>query len=213
LGRRGGHGLIRDVTRPTRIGVFGGAFDPPHTAHRALVRAAIDHLALDRLLVIPTGQAWHKARSLTPAQHRLAMARLCFADLPHVQVDALEIERAGPSYTIDTLHALQARWPQAEWFLLIGEDQARALTQWRDWRHIVQLATICVAEREDSTGAGGQFEPPKPLARRFVSLPVPPMAVSATDIRDRLSRHQSVESLVFEPVARYIEHHHLYQTA
>ncbi|MEY4266759.1 MAG: hypothetical protein RIS90_1294 [Pseudomonadota bacterium] len=201
------------MTRPTRIGIFGGAFDPPHTAHRALVRAALDHLALDRLLVIPTGQAWHKTRTLTPARHRLAMARLCFADFSQVDVDPLEIERPGPSYTVDTLHALQARWPGAEWFLLIGEDQARALTQWRDWWHVVQLATICVAERDDSTGAGGQFDPPEPLAQRFVRLPVPPMAVSATDIRARLGKHQSVESLVFEPVARYIEQHHLYQTA
>ncbi len=200
------------MTRPTRIGLFGGAFDPPHSAHRALVRAALDHLALDSLLVIPTGQAWHKSRTLTPAQHRLAMARLCFADLPQVQVDALEIERPGPSYTIDTLRTLAARRPDAEWFLLIGEDQARALTQWRDWQQIAQLATICVAEREDSTGAGGQFEPPEALAQRFRRLPVPPMAVSATDIRARLGKHQSIESLVFEPVARYIEHHHLYQT-
>jgi nicotinate-nucleotide adenylyltransferase len=200
------------VTQRTRIGIFGGAFDPPHTAHRALVRAALDHLALDRLLVIPTGQAWHKSRTLTPAWHRLAMARLCFADFSQVDVDALEVERPGPSYTIDTLRALQARWLDAEWFLLIGEDQARALTQWRDWRQIAQLATICVAEREDSTGAGGQFEPPEAQAQRFLRLPVPAMAVSATDIRARLGKHQSVESLVIEPVARYIEHHHLYQT-
>lgn len=200
------------MTRPLRIGLFGGAFDPPHTAHRALVRAAIDDLALDRLLVIPTGQAWHKSRALTPARHRLAMARLCFADLPQVQVDAMEIERPGPSYTIDTLRTLAARWPDAEWFLLIGEDQAHALTQWREWRHIAQLATICVAEREDSTGAGGRFQPQEALAQRFRRLPVPPMAVSATDIRARLGKHQSVDSLVFEPVARYIDRHHLYQT-
>ena len=200
------------MTQPLRIGIFGGAFDPPHTAHRALVRAALDHLALDRLLIIPTGQAWHKARPLTAAHHRLAMACLCFSDLPQVQVDPLEIERVGPSYTIDTLRALKAKWPEAELFLLMGEDQARALDQWHDWQQIPQFATICVAEREDSTRSGSQFEPAKSLGKRFLRLPVAPMAVSATEIRARLGAHQNVDPLVFESVARYIEHHHLYQT-
>ena len=200
------------MNRLARIGIFGGAFDPPHCAHRALARAALDHLALDRLLIIPTGQALHKTRTLTPAHHRLAMARLGFGDLPRVQVDSLEVDRAGPSYTIDTLREIKAAWPGAELFLLIGEDQARALTQWRDWQQFAEFATIYVAEREDTTRSGGPFAPPQPLEKHVLRLPVPPMPVSATEIRARLRAHQSVESLVFEPVARYIEHHHLYQT-
>jgi len=200
------------LNQPARIGIFGGAFDPPHCAHRALARAALDHLVLDRLLIIPTGQAWHKTRTLTPAHHRLAMARLGFGDLPRVQVDPLEIERSGPSYTVETLRELKAAWPGAELFLLIGEDQARALTQWRDWQRLPEFATICVAERQDSTRLGGAFVPPQPLEKHVLRLPLPPMPVSATEIRARLGAHQSVESLVFEPVARYIEHHHLYQT-
>ena len=200
------------MNSPNRIGIFGGAFDPPHVAHRALVSVALQHLGLDRLLVIPTGQAWHKARTLTTAQHRLAMARLCFGDLPQVQVDSLEIERVGPSYTIDTLRILKDRWPDAQLFLLMGEDQARALDQWHDGQQIPQFATICVAEREDPTRSGAHFESDKPLDERFLRLPVAPMAVSATEIRARLGDHQNVDSLVFEPVARYIEHHHLYQT-
>ena len=200
------------MNSPNRIGIFGGAFDPPHVAHRALVSVALQHLGLDRLLVIPTGQAWHKARTLTTAQHRLAMARLCFGDLPQVQVDSLEIERVGPSYTIDTLRILKDRWPDAQLFLLLGEDQARALNQWRDGQQIPQFATICVAEREDPTGSGDLFESGKPLDERFLRLPVAPMAVSATEIRALVGTHQNVDPLVFEPVARYIEHHHLYQT-
>jgi nicotinate-nucleotide adenylyltransferase len=133
---------------------------------------------LDRLLVIPTGQAWHKARPLTAAHHRLAMARLCFGDLPQVQVDSLEIERVGPSYTIDTLRTLKDRWPDAQLFLLMGEDQARALNQWRDGQQIPQFATICVAEREDPTRSGDLCESGKPLDERFLRLPVAPMAVS-----------------------------------
>ena len=129
-----------------------------------------------------------------------------------VQVDPLEVERVGPSYTIDTLRALKAKWPEAELFLLMGEDQARALDQWQDWQQIPQFATICVAEREDSTRSGSQFEPAKSLGKRFLRLPVAPMAVSATEIRALVGTQQNVDPLVFEPVARYIEHHHLYQT-
>lgn len=164
------------------------------------------------MLVIPTGQAWHKVRPLTSAHHRLAMARLCFGDLPQVQVETLETERGGPSYTIDTLRILKKRWPDDQLFLLMGEDQARALNQWRDGQQIPQFATICVAEREDPTRSEGRFEPDKPMDARFLRLPVAPLAVSATEIRALVGTHQNVDPLVFEPVARYIEHHHLYQT-
>jgi nicotinate-nucleotide adenylyltransferase len=123
-----------------------------------------------------------------------------------------EIERIGPSYTIDTLRILKDRWPEAQLFLLMGEDQARALNQWRDGQQISQVATICVAAREDPTRSGGHFEPNMPLDERYLRLPVAPMAVSATEIRALVGTQQNVDPLVYEPVARYIEHHHLYQT-
>ena len=80
-----------------RIGVFGGAFDPPHNAHVALAQAALEQFGLDMLYVIPTGQAWHKARVLSAPEHRLAMTRLAFAGMPRVRVDERELQRAGPS--------------------------------------------------------------------------------------------------------------------
>lgn len=196
-----------------RIGVFGGAFDPPHAAHVALVRAAVADLQLDELRVVPTGQAWHKARVLSPAHHRLAMAQLAFSDLPRVVVDPREIQRAGPSYTVDTLRELKALWPDAELFLVLGEDQARALPTWHAWQEVLRLAIICVAEREDLTGARPRFIAPKSHESRFRRLQMPAMPVSATDIRARIAAHQCVDPLVFEPVARYIDDHHLYQTA
>lgn len=198
---------------PRRIGVFGGAFDPPHVAHVALVEAAIADLQLDELRVIPTGHAWHKTRALSPAHHRLAMAQLAFAHLAHVVVDARETERAGPSYTVDTLRELTVQWPGAQLFLLMGEDQARALPSWHEWREILRLAIICVAERKGSTTDTTEFLAPQSHELRFRRLPVAAMAVSATDIRARISAHQSVAPLVFEPVARYIALHHLYKTA
>jgi nicotinate-nucleotide adenylyltransferase len=204
--------LTLQPTVARRIGVFGGAFDPPHAAHVALARTAVTDLHLDELLVIPTGQAWHKSRTLSPAHHRLAMAQLAFSNLPHVVVDARETERSGPTYTVDTLRELKAQWPDAELFLIMGEDQARALPSWHEWQKILQLAIICVAARTDVTRAMPQFVAPKAQESRFTRLQFSAMPVSATEIRSRIAAHQSVVPLVFEPVARYIDHHHLYQT-
>ena len=196
-----------------RMGVFGGAFDPPHLGHRALAQAALAQLQLDALCIIPTGQAWHKARDLTPALHRLAMAELAFAGLEGVTVDPRETRRPGASYTVDTLRELRSEHPQAQLFLILGQDQAQALTSWHRWEEIPQLAIICVADRAGFRGGKGAFDallPAVPNARR---LDMPPVDVSATDIRQHLANHQSVAPLVFEPVARYIALHHLYQTA
>jgi nicotinate-nucleotide adenylyltransferase len=195
-----------------RIGVFGGAFDPPHAAHIALVRAAVIVLELDELRIIPTGNAWHKARPLSPARHRLAMAQLAFGDLQSVVVDPRETERDGPSYTVDTLRELKSQWPNAELFVFLGEDQARALPTWRAWQQVLQLAIIYVAERGDWNKSKPRFIAPKLYESRFRPLQMPSMPVSATDIRTRVAAHQSLIPLVTEPVARYIDHHHLYQT-
>jgi nicotinate-nucleotide adenylyltransferase len=201
------------AAQPQNIGVFGGAFDPPHRGHVALAEAAIAQLQLDALHIVPTGEAWHKARVLTPASHRLAMAQLAFADVDRVVVDEREILRGGPSYTVDTLQELQQENPGARLYLLIGEDQARALTTWKRWEEIVQLAIICVAARADSAGSGGLFDAPSQPGFPVQRLDMPPVPVSATDIRQRIAAHQSATPLVFESVARYIDLHHLYQTA
>jgi len=204
--------LTPSAARAGRLGVFGGAFDPPHVMHRALALAALDQLQLDRLLIVPTGQAWHKSRPLTDAMHRVAMARLAFDGLPRVHVDTREIERAGPSYTVDTLRALRAEFPAAELFLILGQDQAQALPDWHAWQQVVALATIGVAERADAAAALTRFEPPDGLQQRFVRLHLPVSDISATEIRHRAGSCQSIVPLVGEPVARYIVLHRLYQT-
>jgi nicotinate-nucleotide adenylyltransferase len=200
------------VTGSRRIGIFGGAFDPPHAAHVALAQAAVANLQLDTLIVIPTGQAWHKPTQLSPAQHRLAMAQLAFGALPNVLVDPREAMRPGPSYTIDTLRELTLQWPDAQWYLIMGEDQARALPSWREHLEILQLAIICVAERTGLTDHKVPFIAPKTQETRFLRLQMPAMPVSATEIRIRVAARQDVVPLVFESVARYIDEHHLYQT-
>ena len=191
-----------------RVGMFGGAFDPPHLAHVALARAAIAQLALDRLYVFPTGDAWHKARTLTPAPHRLAMARLAFSGHPQVHVDDRELARSGPTYSIDTLRELQADHPGAELVLLMGEDQAAGFTGWKAWQDIAGLASLGVAGRGTGEGVAALRALP---GTRVLALELPQMPVSATDIRARLTAGQAIAELVPPPVASYIESHQLYQ--
>jgi nicotinate-nucleotide adenylyltransferase len=196
-----------------RVGVFGGAFDPPHIGHRALAQAALEQLQLDVLHIIPTGQAWHKPHTLTAPQHRLAMAQLAFGDLARVTVDPRETLRTGPSYTVDTLGELGQEYPGGQRFLILGQDQAQALSGWHRWQEIAQLAIICVASRAHPACVTGVFDTLTPALQDMRILKMPPVAVSATDIRQRLANHENVSALVLEPVARYIDHHHLYQTA
>jgi nicotinate-nucleotide adenylyltransferase len=179
----------------------------------ALARAAIEQLRLDVLFVIPTGDAWHKSRPLTPAAHRLEMANLAFAELDCVVVDPRETLRTGPSYTVDTLLELRTEFPLAQLFLVLGEDQAQALGSWHRFSEIPGFATICVAARADSTRASGTLDALLSAIPGLRQLKMPPMEVSATDIRMRLAHGQSATPLVFDPVARYIAQHHLYRTA
>ncbi len=195
-----------------RLGVFGGAFDPPHLAHVALARAAVQQLGLDELRVFPTGQAWHKARELTDAAHRRAMAELAFAEVPRAIVDDRELRRAGPTYTIDTLQGLRAERPGAELVLVIGADQAEALQSWHQSDRIVQLATIAVAARARPDPAAPPFDASKLPAGRWLQVELPSMPISATQIRARAAAGQGIDHLVPPGVASYIALHHLYQT-
>ena len=190
--------------------MFGGAFDPPHVGHVALARAAVEQLALDELRVFPTGQAWHKARDLSPAADRLAMARLAFSEVPHTTVDGRELQRAGPTYTVDTLRELQREFPGAVLLLVIGADQAEALHSWRENGEIARIATISIAARARPVKAGAIFDPSRlpPGPREPVELP--PMPVSSTEIRRRAAVGEDISRLVPAPVARYIDKHHLY---
>lgn len=202
------------AAQPQRVGLFGGAFDPPHRTHVALAQVAIEQLQLDVLHVVPTGQAWHKQRPLSAAEHRLAMCRLAFAEVAKSVVDAREIERRGPTYTIDTLMDLQAQYPLAQLYLIMGADQAKALATWHRAQELSRAAIICVASRSEPVGTAVPVDdlsglPSSPLQR----LQLPPSPLNATEIRDLLARGQSVSTLVLESVARYIDQHHLYQAA
>ena len=214
------------MTQPDRqrIGLYGGAFDPPHKAHVALAAAAVQQLALDRLYVIPTGQPWMKQRRLTAAEHRLATVRLAFADAPKTVVDDCELLRRSTTYTLDTLHELQARPAHAgrktDWFLVMGEDLLHTLPQWWRAEDLLREVTVAVLARLDTTGGQAQALPP-PAGVRAVPLHLPASAISATHIRHDLQQRAALvpqdrlawlQTLVPCPVAQYIDDHQLYLT-
>jgi nicotinate-nucleotide adenylyltransferase len=201
----------RVTTGQRRVGLFGGTFDPVHTAHVALARAALNAFALDEVRWIPTGQPWQKLLpggwTITDAVHREAMVRLAIEGEPRFKLDRIEIERQGPSYTLDTVQALVAAEPGTEWVLIIGQDQYAGLHTWRDWPVLLGLLTLAVAQRP------GIARQPDPAVQRFghKAVPLPMLDVSSTAIRDDVAAGRDYRQLVPPRVASYIESHGLYQ--
>jgi nicotinate-nucleotide adenylyltransferase len=196
-----------------RIGLFGGSFDPPHQAHLAMARTARKQLGLDEVRWLPAGQPWQKPRELASAEHRAAMVRVAVAGERGCVLDARELTRTGPSYTIDTVRELTAERPGAELFLLIGQDQYQRLPTWHEWIELIAAVTLAVAARTDAV-----VMPPALLRgrpHRLHILAMPPMAVSSTAIRAHLGaggRAQDlVPAMVPAEVARYIDLHRLYR--
>jgi nicotinate-nucleotide adenylyltransferase len=190
-----------------RIGLFGGSFDPVHNAHLALARHALAELHLDELRWVPAGQPWQKARVITPAPQREAMLRLAIADEPRFVLERCELHRSGPSYTLDTVRELQATQADAQWFLLVGQDQCAGLHTWHGYVELLRLVTLAVAQRPGTADAANA----QVLAAPKIRLSLPAMPVSATDIRARVAAGQDIGALVPPAVAHYIHQHRLYQ--
>ncbi|OIQ68684.1 putative nicotinate-nucleotide adenylyltransferase [mine drainage metagenome] len=200
------------TTPAARIGLLGGSFDPPHRAHLELARSALRALPLDAVWLIPAGQPWQRAPLQADAAQRRQMLELLIAGEPGLDVCSVELERAGPSYTIDTVRELQSRHPDCAFTLIVGADQLANLTSWRDWTRIAAAVDLAAAPRP-----GHPLRAPAALADALAraghalhALPMTPMPLSATAAR--AAHGEALHALVPEPVARYIEHHHLYST-
>jgi nicotinate-nucleotide adenylyltransferase len=199
-------------SKSLRLGVYGGAFDPPHLAHHALAQAALEQLQLDALRIFPSGEAWHRPQQPTAAVHRLAMAQLAFADLAQASIDPRETQRPGATYTIDTLSELQAELPQAQLFLIMGADQFNAFSSWHRWQDIAKIATLCIAARALSTEEKDINDMVNQVQTtcKMVAVQMPAMPTSGTDIRRRVRSGLDIDHLVKPSVARYIALNHLY---
>ena len=189
-----------------RVGLFGGSFDPVHDAHVALARTALEQLRLDEVRWIPVGQPWQKTRRLASAPDREAMVRLAIAGEPRFVLDRSELRRGGVSYTLDTVRELVFASPDDNFVLILGQDQYASLHTWRDWRELLGLVTLAIANRP---GAVLTVNPQiAQVAHQTVLLPM--MEVSSTEVRRRAAAGESIAGLVPEPVARYIEERRLY---
>ena len=191
-----------------QVGLFGGSFNPPHLGHLALAETVRDVCRFDRVLWIPARRPPHKpAEALAAVQHRLHMTRLAVADNPGFDVSEIELERAGPSYTVDTLALLQDRRPDWALHLIIGADSLAGLHTWRRPDEILERARLVVFPRADAAPAAVD---PVVLERvRFVEAPL--LTVSSTDIRARCRAGRSIRYLVPEAVRTYIAEHGLYK--
>jgi len=186
-----------------KLGLFGGTFDPPHLGHFLAAMDAAEALELDQVVWVPAATQPLKADAdATDATHRLEMTRLTAAGDPRFAVEALEVERGGLSFTIDTLRTFRARHEGAALFLLLGADAATLLPKWRDPEGIRALAEIVVLTR----GGGGVMLPAgvRTLATRRVD-------VSATEIRARVRSGRSIRGFVPDAVEEYIAAHGLYR--
>lgn len=191
-----------------RIGLFGGSFDPVHLGHTMVARAALAEVELDQLFIIPAAQSPFKPeQSPAPAADRLAWLRLAFEDEPRCEIDAQEIERAGVSYTIDTVRDYAARFPEAELFYLIGADHVPTLPEWREAAALADAVTFVVVPRPGELETGvAEF----PLSFRGTVLRGKPAAISASDLRKRLRAGESIENFVPPAVAAALNVKHCY---
>ncbi|NOZ55194.1 MAG: nicotinate-nucleotide adenylyltransferase [Calditrichaeota bacterium] len=194
-----------------RVGVYGGTFDPIHVGHLIIGELAREALELDRLLFVVAKRPPHKvSESITPAEFRLEMVRLATLDNPFFEPSDIEIRRGGVSYTVETLQALsdELELPRENLFFLMGADSLVDFPNWRQPDRILELATVVALRRP---GVDLSDVDPEYL-RRVRLLPTPLLEISATNIRQRVSRGCSIRYLVPEPVVQYIREHKLYLT-
>lgn len=191
-----------------RIGVFGGTFDPPHVAHLVAAQEVLERLRLGRVLFVPAALPPHKEGvSITPAPLRLAMLRAAVAEDERFRVCELELERDGPSYTVDTLRELRERRSGDELVLIIGTDQLRELATWREPGEIARLARIAVVSRWGVDPAGVEAG----VDVAWEEVAIPRLDVSASDIRCRVAEGRPVRYLVPDAVLEVIEREGLYR--
>ncbi len=191
-----------------RIGLFGGTFDPVHTAHLEVADAVRKALALDRMLLMVANEPWQKEgeRVLTGAEDRLAMVEAAVTEWPGLEASRMEIDRGCPSYTVDTVRQLRSEEPGADIVLVVGSDVVAGLATWHDEPALRPLVTLAVVGRPGAPPAEA------PCGWRTVTVPVAPFDVSSTELRDRLESGRSVEGLVPGPVIRCIEPRGRYAT-
>lgn len=196
-----------------RVGVLGGTFDPIHYAHLVIAEECRHRLALDKVLFVPARQPPHKRRrDISPAAHRVAMVELAIAGNPFFAISKIELERSGPSYSVDTLAHLRAEYgEQAALYFIVGLDALPDLLTWHQPRRILQLATLAAVTRPGYDFDLAHIVRAIPeAAERIVYVPAPALAISATELRRRVAAGLPIRYQLPDEVERYIAENGLY---
>ncbi len=197
------------------IGVLGGTFDPIHMGHLVVAEEARIKLGFKQVLFVPAGQPWLKLdRDVTPASHRVEMVRRAIADNPHFNLCTLEIERTGPSYTVDTLTMLREQLASGEHlFFILGRDTLAGLPSWKEPKKLVQLCRLVVAPRLGSKNLKHLETDIPGLLDNIIQLDMPVIGISASGIRQRVSQGLSIRYWVPAEVVKYIAEQKIYLTS
>ncbi|MDP3879675.1 MAG: nicotinate-nucleotide adenylyltransferase [Dehalococcoidales bacterium] len=197
-------------------GVLGGTFDPVHNGHIVVAEETRRLLSLDEVLFIPAGDPWLKAgNSILPAEHRVQMVRLAIAGKPYFKLSTMEIDRAGPTYTVDTISELRSRLgPADELFFILGRDNLAQLPRWREPSRLIEMCRLVVVPRPGySLPDLRSLEEAIPgISRVLVLLDKPEMDIDSTEIRNRVAQGLSISHLVPKAVDEYIKQHKLYSS-
>ena len=203
-------GSGRDGAERRRIGIMGGTFDPIHHGHLVAASEVQSWFDLDEVIFVPTGEPWQKAeREVSPAEHRYLMTVIATAANPRFEVSRVDIDRSGPTYTIDTLRELTALHPDADLYFITGADAMAALLTWQDHEELFKLAHFvgCTRPGHELTDVSLEGLP----RDRITLVEIPALTISSTDCRHRVESGEPVWYLVPDGVVQYIGKHELYR--
>lgn len=207
--------ICESIADGSRLGIMGGTFDPIHYGHLVAAESARIEHRLDHVLFIPSGIPPHKQdRGITDANHRFEMVEMSIRSNKYFKVSGMEIQREGPTYTIDTLRILHNLFPDQELYFITGTDALKELFTWKQAEEIIRLARIIGASRPgyDSQGLLETIFHKYPFAKdRISQLEVPALAISSTDIRARVLNQKSIRYLLPDEVRLFIKINKLYQ--
>lgn len=197
-----------------RIGVLGGTFDPIHIGHLVIAEEARVELNLERVVFVPAGLPPHKLEHvLSPVAHRLAMVELAIASNPRFTLSRVDIDRSGPSYSVDTIALLRDEWgPDVDIYFIMGSDSLRDILTWHEPQRLIRLCYLAVVNRPSHQAELDELDALLPgIASRVRMLHAPELAISSTEIRRRVHEGLSIKYQVPEAVEAYIYQHQLYR--
>ncbi len=203
--------MVAAAHRGRRIGVMGGTFDPIHHGHLVAASEVHSWFGLDEVVFVPTGDPWQKSdRDVSAAEHRYLMTVIATASNPRFRVSRVDIDRDGPTYTIDTLRDLKAEMPDAELYFITGADALGDIFTWRDVDELFELAHFVGCTRPGYEMGPGTLEGIP--SDRVTIVEIPALAISSTECRERTAKGEPIWYLVPDGVVQYVAKHHLYST-